>query len=102
MAGLSQEEKAKKAEEATKRKLEENGKAEDGAAIQGTTPETDSEKEVGKTENEKEFIITVNGNQEYCGVGAGGIQFANGQAVTKSRRMASWFREHKGYTVLER
>ena len=49
MAGLSQEEKAKKAEEATKRKLEENGKAEDGAAIQGTTPETDSEKEVGKT-----------------------------------------------------
>lgn len=102
MAGLTQEEKMKKAEEAAKRR---NDKAEGGAedaAVQNEGLEAATKPDNEKTEKEKEFVITVDGNQGYCGVGAGGIQFANGQAVTKSKRMASWFREHPGYTVSER
>lgn len=48
------------------------------------------------------WLVRVTGNPEYCGIGAGGIQFANGQAVIHSGRMAAWFREHKGYSVSER
>lgn len=47
------------------------------------------------------WLVKVTGNPEYCGIGAGGIQFANGQAVIHSGRMAAWFREHKGYSVSE-
>lgn len=61
-------------------------------------------KEETKQENEKEkkWVVKVKNNPEYCGVGAGGIQFANGQAEIKSERMAKWFREHKGYSVEEK
>lgn len=54
--------------------------------------------------NEKkaaEYIVRVNNNENFCGIGAGGVQFANGKATVTSERMANWFREHKGYTVEE-
>lgn len=54
-----------------------------------------------KKEKEKSFIVNVKNNAEFCGIGAGGVQFANGKAVTKSARMAEWFREHDGYEVEE-
>lgn len=47
------------------------------------------------------YIIKVKDNPAFCGIGAGGIQFANGQAQTASARMAQWFREHDGYEVTE-
>lgn len=50
---------------------------------------------------EKGFIVKVTGNPAYCGIGAGGVQFANGEAHIASERMAEWFREHEGYEVIE-
>lgn len=50
---------------------------------------------------ERAWIVKVENNPEYCGVGAGGTQFARGEATVKSERMALWFKEHKGYTVTE-
>ena len=47
------------------------------------------------------WIIKVKNNPQYCGIGAGGIQFANGEAKTDSARMANWFKEHPGYEVTE-
>lgn len=47
----------------------------------------------------KSYTVKVKGNPTYCGIGAGGVQFANGQAVITSDRMAAWFREHDGYEV---
>lgn len=52
-------------------------------------------------ENQKTYIVTVKDNPEYCGVGAGGAQFAHGRATISDERMASWFQEHEGYTVTE-
>lgn len=45
------------------------------------------------------YIVTVKNNPEFCGVGAGGVQFANGEARVTSERLANWFKEHKGYAV---
>lgn len=49
----------------------------------------------------KEYIVAVDNNPNFCGIGAGGAQFANGQARVTSARLAAWFREHDGYTVTE-
>ncbi len=49
----------------------------------------------------KKWLVKVNNSPSYCGIGAGGVQFANGQALIESERMASWFTEHDGYTVTE-
>ena len=49
----------------------------------------------------KQYIVTVANNSNFCGIGAGGVQFANGQATVDSERMANWFRKHKGYKVEE-
>ena len=54
-----------------------------------------------ETESVKKYLVEVTANPNYCGIGAGGVQFANGRAVIESARMAAWFREHKGYTVTE-
>lgn len=51
--------------------------------------------------NVKEFIVTVKNNPNFCGVGAGGAQFANGEAKTTNERLARWFKERSGYTVKE-
>ena len=47
------------------------------------------------------YEIKVVGNTEFCGVGAGGVQFAYGKAQITGGRMAEWFREHAGYEVTE-
>lgn len=54
-----------------------------------------------KTESEPtSWIVSVNNSTAYCGIGAGGVQFANGKAEITSKRMADWFMEHDGYTVI--
>lgn len=47
------------------------------------------------------YEIKVVGNTEFCGVGAGGVQFAYGKAQITGGRMVDWFREHSGYEVTE-
>lgn len=47
----------------------------------------------------KQWTVKVNDNPRYCGEGAGGAQFAHGQAIITSERLANWFAAHKGYTV---
>lgn len=49
----------------------------------------------------KSWIVSVINGSTYCGIGAGGVQFANGRAEITSKRMADWFKEHKGYNVIE-
>lgn len=48
----------------------------------------------------KGFTIKVKNRPDYCGIGAGGVQFANGQAVIPAGRMVDWFSEHDGYEVI--
>ena len=48
----------------------------------------------------KLFIVRVKANPNFCGIGAGGTQFANGEATGVSERMATWFKAHKGYEVI--
>lgn len=49
----------------------------------------------------KTYIVKVKGKSNYCGEGAGGAQFANGQARINSERLVNWFKEHEGYEVEE-
>ena len=56
---------------------------------------------MAKAEAVKTYIVTVTGNPNYCGEGAGGAQFANGKARITSAHLARWFREHAGYEVAE-
>lgn len=46
------------------------------------------------------WTIKIKDNSNFCGVGAGGVQFAGGTATIDSKRMAAWFSEHDGYTVI--
>ncbi len=75
-------------------KNKETDKTVEQAEVQETVTEQTAAKE-------KTWVVKVTKNPEYCGVGAGGIQFANGQATIKSARMAAWFKEHDGYEVVE-
>lgn len=47
------------------------------------------------------WIVKVDTNPDYCGEGAGGAQFAHGQAEITNPRLAAWFKARKGYTVTE-
>ena len=38
--------------------------------------------------------------KDYCGVGAAGVHFANGQAIVHEGWVLNWFKE-KGYKVVE-
>ncbi len=105
MAVSTWEEKMEKAKEAAVKKAEKDGLDEQGtqslineavAKVMKAKEEAES-----KAAKSKSYTVKVNDNPAYCGIGAGGVQFANGQAVIRSERMAAWFREHKGYTVLE-
>lgn len=49
----------------------------------------------------KMYEISVPGNPNFCGVGAGGVQFAHGKAIIPECSLVNWFREHKGYEVKE-
>ena len=53
----------------------------------------------GKKEEVKQYKVKVTGKPNYCGEGAGGAQFAHGEAIITSERLADWFREHEGYEV---
>ena len=45
------------------------------------------------------YIIKVETNPTFCGSDAGGVQFANGQAIIEECPLLNWFREHEGYSV---
>ena len=47
------------------------------------------------------YIIKVETNPTFCGIDAGGVQFANGQAIINECPLVGWFREHEGYSVTE-
>lgn len=50
---------------------------------------------------EKRYRIKVTTNPGFCGIDAGGVQFANGEAVIGECSLVNWFREHEGYEVTE-
>lgn len=50
--------------------------------------------------NEKVFIVETP-VKNFCGVGAGGVQFAYGKAEVCSGWVLDWYREH-GYMVTEK
>ena len=45
------------------------------------------------------YIIKVETNPAFCGIDAGGVQFANGQAIIEECPLLNWFKEHEGYSV---
>ena len=45
----------------------------------------------------RQFVVKTN-DPKYCGVGAGGVQFAYGQAVVNEGWVLDWYRK-KGYKV---
>lgn len=53
------------------------------------------------TKQVKEYIVTVKSNPSFCGVGAGGAQFAHGSARITDEWLANWFETHEGYEVEE-
>lgn len=76
--------------------------------ISELSKENETDKSIMKNEVEnstekkdKTFTVKVLNNPDYCGIGAGGVQFAHGEAVILSERMAGWFKEHAGYKVTE-
>lgn len=60
-----------------------------------------SKKEEAKKAETKEFIVKLKENKEYCGEGAGGAQFAHGEAKITDVWLAEWYRTHDGYEVEE-
>lgn len=57
----------------------------------------------GKTTKKvKGYRIKVTANQGFVGVGAGGVQFAYGEAtVDADSTIVNWYKEHAGYEVEE-
>lgn len=47
------------------------------------------------------YEIKITTNPDFCGIDAGGVQFAYGKAQISGGRMVEWFREHDGYEVTE-
>lgn len=45
------------------------------------------------------YVIKVESNPSFCGIDAGGVQFANGEAIVEESPLLNWFREHDGYCV---
>lgn len=52
------------------------------------------------TMNKKKHYEVKTPIEDYCGIGAAGIQFAYGKAEVYDEWVAQWFKEH-GYTVKE-
>lgn len=73
--------------------LEEKSEQAAGKAADSVDTEKD------ETGEKKYWTVKVENNPGFCGIGAGGVQFANGRAEITSGRMAEWFREHEGYKV---
>lgn len=49
----------------------------------------------------KKWTVKVETNPNFCGIDAGGVQFAHGEAVIEDERLAKWFKKHHGYKVTE-
>lgn len=47
------------------------------------------------------YEIEITTNPSYCGIGAGGVQFASGKGITHRMRVADWYKEHENYQVTE-
>ena len=58
-------------------------------------------KEIETTENTEKKYIVETPVKNYCGVGAGGIQFAYGKAEVCEGTVLEWYKEH-GYKVTEK
>ncbi len=108
MAQTTWEEKISKAEENAREKAEKDGLDENAtnvlvakAVAKVQKAKEEAEKKEKDTERLKKYTIKVTDNPKFCGIGAGGVQFANGEAKITSDRMAAWFREHDGYEVIE-
>ena len=106
MATLTWEEKIEKAKETAAKKAEKDGLDEqatqaliDEAVAKVMKAKEDAESKVAQATQDKGYIVKVKSNPAFCGIGAGGVQFANGEAHVTSERMAEWFREHNGYEV---
>ncbi len=55
-----------------------------------------------KTEQKvKGYVIKVKNRPNYNGIGAGGVQFAYGQATVEGGSIVNWYKEHDGYEVTE-
>lgn len=50
---------------------------------------------------EKRYLVEVTTDTNYCGICAGGVQFAYGKAEIPEGRMVQWYKEHEGYKVTE-
>lgn len=108
---VSWEEKRRKAQEEAVKKAEEAGLGEDetNALIAEYVEKVEKarkdaeEKTAAKAAAKKDggYVVKVTANPDFCGIGAGGVQFAHGTAKIQSKRMAEWFREHEGYEVTE-
>lgn len=108
MAQTTWEEKISKAEENARKKAEKDGLDENAtnalvaeAVAKVQKAKEGAEKKEKDAERPKKYMVKVSGNPEFCGIGAGGVQFAKGKAHITSDRMAAWFREHDGYEVIE-
>lgn len=53
------------------------------------------------TENALKVYIVKSPIKDYCGVNAGGVQFAYGQAEVNEGWVLDWYKEH-GYTIEEK
>lgn len=49
----------------------------------------------------KKWNVEVTANPDFCGIDAGGVQFAHGKAVIEDKSLAKWFKKHEGYKVTE-
>lgn len=58
----------------------------------------------GKNKNDRKikgYTIIVKNRPTYNGIGAGGVQFAYGQATVQGGTIVNWYKEHAGYEVQE-
>ena len=53
------------------------------------------------TENTPKVYVVKSPIKDYCGVNAGGVQFAYGQAEVNEGWVLDWYKEH-GYTIEEK
>lgn len=54
-----------------------------------------------KAEKPAKMYIVKTPVKDFCGIGAGGVHFANGQAEIPEGWVLDWYRE-KGYTIIEK
>lgn len=55
---------------------------------------------MARTKNKDTLYLVETPVENYCGVGAGGVQFAYGKAKVREGWVLDWYREH-GYNVTE-